>query len=65
MPALCSVHPARKGLPKLHRTAGCRSGAADVVTMGGALNDRDHPHTVDKAGRIIKNKVSAVETLAK
>jgi hypothetical protein len=39
--------------------------AADVVTMGGALNDRERPYTVDKAGRIIKNTVDAVETLAK
>ncbi|MDX0765764.1 hypothetical protein GOD36_26605 [Sinorhizobium medicae] len=39
--------------------------AADVVTMGGALNDRERPYTVDKAGRILKNTVSAVETLAK
>ncbi|PTM86661.1 hypothetical protein [Mycoplana dimorpha] len=39
--------------------------AADVVTMGGALNDRARPYTVDKAGRIIKNAVDAVEMLAK
>ena len=29
--------------------------AADVVTMGGVLNDKDETHTSDALGRFVKN----------
>lgn len=28
---------------------------ADIVTLGGAINDRDEPYTVTKAKRIYRN----------
>lgn len=39
--------------------------AADVVTIGGALVDRDEPYTVEKGSRIIKNAVKVAEDMAK
>lgn len=38
--------------------------AVDVVTLGGALVDRDEPYTVSKAKRIGTEVVKTVEKLA-
>lgn len=35
--------------------------AADVVTMGGALNDKSQPYTADSVSSIIKNLENAVK----
>lgn len=35
--------------------------AADVITMGGAMTDRDQPYTMDKAGQIMRNLENAVD----
>lgn len=39
--------------------------AADVVTCGGALNDRKEPYTVEKAKRIVNDVLTAGDNLAK
>lgn len=31
------------------------SAVADVVTLGGALNDRDKPYTASAASRLVRN----------
>lgn len=38
--------------------------AADVVTLGGLVNDRDEPYTLTKARRIGSNAAKVVDTLA-
>jgi hypothetical protein len=38
--------------------------AADVVTLGGALIDRDEPYTVSKGERIISDASDIVEDIA-
>lgn len=40
------------------------SAAVDVVTLGGALVDRDEPYTVSKAKRIGKEAGKVIEKLA-
>lgn len=40
------------------------SAAADVVTLGGALVDRDEPYTVSKGKRLASGVKDVVETLA-
>lgn len=40
------------------------SAAVDVVTLGGAIVDRDEPYTVSKVKRISKDVVDVVEKLA-
>lgn len=40
------------------------SAAADVVTLGGALVDRDEPYTVTKAKRLGTDAVKVVKVLA-
>ncbi|MCB4919687.1 hypothetical protein LAV78_14290 [Brucella intermedia] len=37
---------------------------ADVVTLGGLVNDRDEPYTLTKARRIGSNAVKVVDTFA-
>lgn len=39
--------------------------AADVVTLGGSLVDRNEPYTVEKGSRIINNAVKVAEDMAK
>jgi len=38
--------------------------AADVVTMGGALNDRDEPYTISKGRRIVETTEKVVDRIA-
>lgn len=38
--------------------------AADVVTLGGLVNDRDEPYALTKARRIGSNSAKVVDTLA-
>lgn len=38
--------------------------AADIVTMGGAINDRDEPYTVEKTKRIVDDVLTAGDDLA-
>lgn len=40
------------------------SAAVDVITLGGALVDRDEPYTATKVKRISKDVVDVVEKLA-
>lgn len=40
------------------------SAAADFVTLGGALVDRDEPYTVTKSKRLIEDAKDVIETLA-
>lgn len=40
------------------------SAAADVVTLGGALVDRDEPYTVTKAKRLGNDAAKVVKALA-
>lgn len=40
------------------------SAAVDVVTLGGALIDRDEPYTVSKVKRLGKDAVKVVKALA-
>lgn len=35
--------------------------AADVITMGGALTDKQQPYTADKASDIMRNLTKATE----
>lgn len=39
--------------------------AADLVTCGGALNDRKEPYTVEKTKRIVDDVLTAGDDLAK
>ncbi len=39
--------------------------AADIVTCGGALSDREEPYTVEKAKRIVDDVLTAGDDLAK
>lgn len=39
--------------------------AADLVTCGGALSDRDEPYTVEKAKRIVDDVLTAGDDLVK
>ena len=39
--------------------------AADVVTLGGSLTDKDRPYTVDGVNNVLKNIENAVKPEAK
>lgn len=39
--------------------------AADVVTLGGSLTDKDRPYTVDGVSNVLKNIENAVKPEAK
>lgn len=39
--------------------------AADVVTLGGSLTDKDSPYTVDGVSNVLKNIENAVKPEAK
>lgn len=38
---------------------------ADVVTMGGALTDKDKPYTAEAVGRVVDNVKDAAEPVRK
>ncbi|MEW9837306.1 hypothetical protein [Mesorhizobium marinum] len=40
------------------------SAAADVVTLGGIINDRDEPYTVSKGKRIVRDTEDVVDKIA-